>query len=457
MNKVAIAVLTLASVASGEVFKEGSYEFRAGGRVHRVQYKLTQAVPDEAIVDADKATGLANTSTSVWCYGWGEVQMIFKKEADSKAFQKFMVDKVASEEGAFVVSEAKNCNFQGGKIHSTDNSTGMNLRRVNKVTLSGFPSQVIVHLQTSPAHYDEVIKEGAISYGSSPDNPGRDPLHLCFGMNVGNAATCNTAATSLPVYSRDALSVTCDNCFMGFSFDLFADFHFANFAMAKLSAGFKNMQASGAVDLAMNVAMQHSFLGVDKDLWHAGGDDHPIISFKVGLIPFSISFDAAIHLAADMQCSASAQAQAGVAMQHVIGDNYLTWDSSAESGKKWAHVHGTPTTTFTPTVSGSADFDCTGSVSLVPSFDLHMSQLFSYQMSLTPKVAVELKGDKDGVQLCETASYDLELSSSAQMHFSTAFGLIHADASWGPVTWGKSKQDAKTHCQGKPPTAAVVV
>jgi len=162
----------------------------------------------------------------------------------------------------------------------------MNLRRVHKVRLSGFPAQEILHLETSPAHYGEVIKEGAISYGSSPDNPGRNPLHLCFGMNVGDSASCNTAATSLPVYTHESLSVTCDNCFMGFSFDLFADFHFANFAMKKLAAGFKNMQASGAVDLDMNVAMENSFLGVDKDLWRAGGDDHPVISFKVGLIPF---------------------------------------------------------------------------------------------------------------------------------------------------------------------------
>jgi len=454
MNKVAITMLTLVSMAHGEVFKEGSYEFRAGGRVHRVQYNITQAVPDEAIISLGNQTGLDN----MYCFGWDKVSMQFKESAEATAFAQLLADKIRTDAGAFVISKAKGCNSQRG-INSTDKTTGLELRRVNKVTLSGFPVFINVDLVTSPAEYGEVIKEGAISYGSSPDNPGKHPLHLCLGMNVGDAASCNTAASSLPVYTHKALSVTCDNCFMGFSTDIFADFHFAHFGMASLAAGFKNMHAAGAIDLAMNVAAQHSFLGVDKELWSAGGADHPLVSFHVGLIPFSITFDAKLHLSADMQCSATAAAQAGVTMEHVIGDNYLTWDSQKETGKKWGHVHGTPTTTFTPTVSGSADFDCTGSVSLVPSFDLNMNKLFSTSMALTPTVAVKLKGDTDSVppKLCETASYDLELSSSAQMHFSAAFGLIHADASWGPVRWGLSKQDSKTHCQGNASTALLVV
>jgi len=112
MNKVAIAVLTLAAVANGEGRRlEGSYEFRAGGRVHRVQYKVTQAVPDEAIVAIDEAEGLGD----VYCSGWGEVQMNFKDEEDAKKYQKFIVDKVASDDGAFVVTEGTRCNNRGEK------------------------------------------------------------------------------------------------------------------------------------------------------------------------------------------------------------------------------------------------------------------------------------------------------------------------------------------------------
>eukprot|EP00931_Biecheleriopsis_adriatica_P077663 TRINITY_DN51183_c0_g1_i1.p1 TRINITY_DN51183_c0_g1~~TRINITY_DN51183_c0_g1_i1.p1 ORF type:complete len:441 (+),score=77.57 TRINITY_DN51183_c0_g1_i1:97-1419(+) len=440
MQTVAIGLLLIAYTASSEMLREGSFEFQSQGRIHRVQYSITQAVPDDAIIPLDNQTGLE----SLHCYGWSQVQIMFKSEVDAKGFQHTVVDKVGNSSGAFITSADRSCNKSPAQ-----KTSGLLLRRVNKVRLSGFPAQIIITLDTSPAEYGEVIKDGKISYESGADHP----LHLCLGVNVLDTTTCNTAEKPLPVYSHEAFSVTCDNCFMGFETDVFADFHFKDFTMFTLAAGFRNMKAAGAIDLALNAARQQSFLGIDKDLWHAGGDDHPVISFHVGPIPFAIYFDAKLHLTTDMQCQEAAAAHAGLAMEHVIGDNYLTWDTK----NLWRHVHGKPTTTFTPTVSGSANFDCTGSVSLIPSVDLHMNQLFSSSVALTPKASIEVKGDKKGIQICETASYDLEISSSAQLHASMAFNLVKADASWGPVTWGISKQDSKTHCEGNATASLLVV
>jgi len=419
-----------------DLFKQGNVQLHAGDRVHSVRYSVTQAIPDEAIVALGNQSGLV----SLHCSGLDQVFMRFNGESGAKDFQQTMAALAAADSGAFVTSNDQSCNRL--------QKTGVLLRRVNKAELSGFPAKLFVTLYTSPAQYGEVIKDGNISYESSAAHP----LHLCIGVNVGDATSCNTAASQLPVYSHDLLTVACENCFMGFSGDVFADFHFKHFTMQGLAAGMKNLKASGAVQMTMNAASQQSFLGVDKDLWHAGSSDHPVISFHIGLIPFTISFDTKLHLVADMQCSAAATAQAGVEMEHVIGDNYLTWDPK----NLWSHVHGKPTTTFTPKVSGSADFDCTGSVSLVPTMELHMSQLLSSSMTLTSKASVEVKGDKTGVQICETASYDLEISSSAQLHYSMALNLIRADASWGPVTWGVTKANSQTHCEGNATTALII-
>mmetsp|Transcript_58663 Transcript_58663/g.104329 ORF Transcript_58663/g.104329 Transcript_58663/m.104329 type:complete len:392 (-) Transcript_58663:186-1361(-) len=385
---------------------------------------MTQAVPDDAIIPLGNQTALR----SLHCSGWDEVSLMFNTEADAKAFQQTVVAKAATDSGAFVTSTDRSCNGR--------EKTSLLLRRVNKVSLSGFPAQEIVTLDTSPARYNEVIKDGNISYSSSAEHP----LHLCLGVNVGDATSCDTASRALPVYSHEELSVTCDNCFVGFAADVFANFHFQHFTMLTLVAGFKNLRAVGALELDMNINKENSFLGVDKDLWHAGGEDHPLIDFHIGLIPFVIHFDAKLHLLADMQCNAAAAAKAGVSMEHVIGDNYLTWDPK----HLWGHVHGTPTTTFTPIASGSADFDCTGSLSLLPTLDMHMSQILTSSMALTSKVTIEVKGDQKGIQICETASYDSEISSSAQLHM--AFNHVKAD--WGPRTWGLSKGDSKTHCEG---------
>jgi len=120
----------------------------------------------------------------------------------------------------------------------------------------------------------------------------------------------------------------------------------------------------------------------------------------------------------------------------------VSWDPDSH----WQHAMPTPQVTWTPSVSGSASFDGTAAFTFAPSISLHANQLFTYTVALTPNLHMEVQGDASTRQLCETTSYDVALTSEAELHLNIDWLHVHDDKTWGPKTIWATKGDLSQTC-----------
>jgi len=411
MKHILAIALLCASLASG-LQHLGEDSFCLGGRKHNLRYNTTLR-DDHGIYEIDSFSGLK----SLGCDNDGsQLKIIFHDEIHSTAL--------------WVKFKAGNAFLTGGDKHgcpmTVDPSKGFLLRRVNSAKLNG--QEVIVH--TSLAQYDEIYSDADISYGSMlhADCMETDRA-VCVGVNADE--TCKSAKAPLPIYSNSIISLTCDSCFAALSMDVVFDVKIHDFQLQTIQGGFKNISINSALDVNMQATKSWS-AGIDKDMSLAGGVNNPIVSFKIGPVPFIFWFEAKQHIKGDAQLQTTAQAKAGVTMQYDIGDSYISWDPD----KKWQHHKISPTLAFNHAVSGSAQFQGSADLSVMPTVALHVNQLYSYTLSLDPGVNMQIQGDTTGKKICETVDYGVNLSTESELHLNIGWANVHQDRVWGPtVIW----------------------
>lgn len=413
----------------------GSESFCLGPHKHTVLYNTTLAEDGQTLYDIDSFKGLK----ALKCDNDGSrLEIIFHDEIHSTAlWVKFKTG------NAFLTGAASHgCPL---KVDPSDAAKGFLLRRVNSAQLNG--QEVIV--RTSLAQYDEIYKDASIKYGSEHfhrdcdrEADGEDKP-VCVGVNT-DVSTCKKAAKLLPIYSNGIVSLTCSNCFAGFYMDVFFDLEIEAFSLKRLQGGFRNISVNSALEVAMQATKSWS-IGVDKEMPLAGGEHNPIISFKIGPVPFVFWFEASQRIKADIQLQSTAQAQAGVTMYYNIGDAYVSWDAE----NHWQSHKPTPSLEVQHALSGSAEFNGQAALSIAPSVALHVNQLYSYSVILAPSVSMLIRGDTESKQICEFAGYDVSLSTNAQLHLNIPVLDVHKDKQWGPtIIWAQngtlSKACAKT-------------
>jgi len=289
-----------------------------------------------------------------------------------------------------------------------------------------------------PVCASEGMKPYPNGCSKTPSGPTPPPhVHdkkICIGVNAGT--DCTSAKAPISVYSNKYISISCDNCFAGFTADVFVAFEIQNGFLHQLEGGFRQMAVNAALDLKLQASASWS-AGVDKAIFHADDEGTPFLSFKVGPIPFMFWFEANAQMKADISLMATAEANAGVLMKYNMGDNYVAWDPV----NHWRHVQTTPNLTFSPTVAGSAHFHGHGDVSLVPSVALHLDKVFTTGLTLTPLLNLDVDGQADiksGAKLCESVDYSVDLAANAEIHIDMLFDLIKVDKTWNKDLWRKS-------------------
>lgn len=388
----------------------GTHNFCAGSKRHSIQYDTKLAVESSSIVEVDDLNGLKELQCDV---DGSYLKIVFHDEIHSTAlWTKIKLGSVY---------------ITGGEKHGcpikVNQSQGFLLRRVNSGSLDG--QAVDVH--TSQAQYDEIYEDATISYGSHDDEECSAQVDkpICVGVNADR--TCKQAAVPIPVYSNGIVTLSCDSCFAAFSMDVFFNLEIKGFELNSMEGGFRNISAQAALDL--NLLAQKSWsTGVDKIMPIAGGESNPIISFKVGPVPFIFWFEVAQHITGDAQMETTAQAQAGVQAVYNIGDASVSWDPKHH----WQTHKPNPELSFTPTVSGSAEFTGSANFQLIPSVKLHVNQLFSYTVQINPGMNMQVHGDAGSKQICESVDYAVALSTEAELHLNINWANIHEDKVWGP-------------------------
>ena len=104
-----------------------------------------------------------------------------------------------------------------------------------------------------------------------------------------------------------------------------------------------------------------------------------MLSFLIeGPVPFRMSLDIPVNVAANILFHAEAQAIFGSTSVWNIGSHYVSWNPDDH----WQHVHPNPQLLFKSVVrNASANFDATATLSVAPSIAMHIDTLFTYRVS----------------------------------------------------------------------------
>merc|ERR1712178_64524 len=159
---------------------------------------------------------------------------------------------------------------------------------------------------------------------------------------------------------------------------------------------------------------------------HKGGAGHPVLSFRIGAIPFAVWFESDVGFHGDLQFGLHAKAEVGVNMNYGIGDSYIQWTE----GSGWSHVKPSPSLHFTPQLSAHAGFSVEANVGLTTQLAMHVNGIFTHSLSLNPSADMVVRGDTTSKQICVSCSYDTALVSQGDLHMSILWHLVHVDATF---------------------------
>jgi len=267
-----------------------------GGVAYRVTYE-TFGFGDESFVDLDNVTGLTGMQCDI---DNRRMLLSFTSSSDAQAFSQQLGEIEPFQ--TFVTSLSSDF---------TDCSAEKVLvRRFIGVNSTTDPSQLVIF--ADPAKYDEIFQDADVSIASA-GSCGDVTEHVCVGVNVDSS--CQDAKQPIPIYQNSYLSVSCSDCFLGFSADVFLSLTIHFWKLEGVAAGFKNLQLGGGLlfDMAASAAWS---TGVDKNV-----DLVPqttILDFKIGIVPVRIWFEVPVEIKADATFHASAEATAGAMAQWTL-------------------------------------------------------------------------------------------------------------------------------------------
>lgn len=288
-------------------------------------------------------------------------------------------------------------------------------------------------VQTDIAQYSEVFESADISYGVTQGCDTATPTaskHICLGYNTKDCD--GTATAPIPLYSTTtkngaSLTATCTDCWASLSTDVFVDISIKGFKLQSLSGGFKNAMLNTSMVVQADATGNWN-TAIDKTL--------PLIAtayllnFKVGAVPFMLFFDVPMEVQGSLSFDGSASLTLGGAAAITLSDAYVTWTPTAG----WTHTKPFAAFSFTPALKTKDQADVQGSLTLVPSFNMHFDRIFSY--SLKAQGALNVDVALDGLSICEKSTYDLEVVSNTELHININLINFHRDWTWGPTTMG---------------------
>jgi hypothetical protein len=402
----------------------GEHSTCSGGRRHTIRYNASTAGNSFIDLDGDLGKDLKHIDCDL---DSTRILLTFKNYA-KKLYWAAKFDSFANH---FLVGGTKWCKSKSGRP-----ATIMRKVVLNPIGPHDFDDSFQV--STAEAKYSEMFKDASIEYGSRADTlcaQVNADLPICLGYN----ADCQSGSAKgpLPIYQSAQgsfvdVQASCSDCWAALEGDVFALIVIQGFKLQSLGAGLKDMalQASAVLDAS---AAKMANLNVDKT-YHLVQSDSPLVEFKVGAVPFVLSYEIPMEISAEVDFNAHAELTFGVGAKIGFGDLDITWDPT----NHW-HV-GKPklSHTFTPSLSTSAALDVNSQVTLKPSFALHFDGIFTQTISANPTLTGHITASEASKQACMESTFSMDVDISAELKIDIAFLNIHKDWQFDPqpiVKW----------------------
>jgi len=357
----------------------GTYMVRdANNGLYRVKYNV-EMLGGNMITNLDEVNGIRRVQCDLT-----NIEMVVDFNSVPAAYNFYK--SVKSDDGfeKFLTSGKYNCS-------ETQADSFMTMRRVLEAELNG----VQVLLRTSTGTYEDTFKEASIQVEPA-DEPEEYSKTFCFGANAN--ADCTAAKYPIPIYKNKFVELQCSNCFVGAKATVFMDFRISWFKLRHIGTGMRDISVNGA--FVLDLTAQASASGT-LDRTYRIVDSALIVQFWIGPVPITIWYEIPLRLLATASMNIRAHAEAGVKATWSLGNAYVEWDEN--SG--WKVAKPEPSFKWEPVLSGEASLEAEASLSLAPSFIIHIMRIASAQVRVEPTLLADLKGNTQEMQLCADLNY----------------------------------------------------
>lgn len=397
LNKILFITLIIAVFSNCTLISRiGSNKICSGKDLYQIDYN-TYGFSDEHFVTLDSASSLSVYECNIDAT---EIKLTFDNVINKNKFVT-----IINVPDTFIIENDKfGCKDQ------------QNIRRFISIETQ---TETSVTIRVVPTRYDEIFQNAEVSIKkiNSNDDSCNAQKRICIGVNT---VTCNSPYQSIEIYKNQYIDISCIDCYAGLSFDIFLDISIHLWHLETLSTGFKNIQLNGANIFDLNAHYSWS-AGVRKDIEIV--QPTVIVSFYIGPIPIKIWFDVKLDVSADASFVATADAKVGVTMLYDIGDMYATWTPST----KWMYTKPSPKFTYTPVLSGDANFKGTLDIQLTPSINAHLNNIASFSLIFPNSANFQVYGSGSIIpaeaQICAKASGELKCVSESELQINV--GFIH--------------------------------
>jgi hypothetical protein len=348
-----------------------------------------------SIVPLDEVKGIRRVHCDITGI---ELLIEFNSVPDAYSFYKTVNGGAADQR--FVTGGKFNCSY-------VKKEQMMIIRKVIDAEIDG----VSVLLRTTEGSYEEALKDGFFTLDPVDTLQERSKT-LCFGVN--NNKACDAAESPIPIYENKYLGITCSNCFVGAKTTVFIDVKLSGFKLRHVGAGMRDMAINAA--FVMDLKAQGSASGgIDKTFKVV--DAGLVVQFWIGPVPVTIWYEIPLRIVANAAIKASATASAGAKASWKLGDAFVEWDERTG----WKTAKPNPTFTWEPVLKGEANFNAEASLSVIPSFVIHVLSLIEAGVQIDPTLMAEAAGDTTKKELCLDLKYKVSAGIWAGVHINLPF------------------------------------
>lgn len=412
-KKLIVLIIFLISLFSSTYEEVIERKDEISGEFNGKNYKLkynTLGITNEHFININKINGVTDVKCDI---DHTRLLIVF----NSSNYMLDMVNRLDNPPPIFITMDKSKC----------DNVL---IRRVlgSEITMETNTMEIL----TTTAKYDEIFETADINFEMND-------IPICLGVNTDN---CNNPKTDISIYKNPYIEVSCSDCFIGLTTNVFFDMKIRWFKVESITGGFRNGVVNGAlvVDTTGNY---HWTLNVDKT--YPVVKPTTIITFYIGVIPVRIWFEIPVQEKLDISLDAKADIKVGATMKWILGANYISWNPK----DRWIVHHDQPKLTWKPVLDVSGYVNSHMEESLNPTFILHVDNLYSFWLMIEPTLIGDINGSVEKKQVCGTLSYDFDVKFKSELSINVPWIHMEYDKIFGPYDIYKESRPIGTICVPK--------
>lgn len=288
-----------------------------------------------------------------------------------------------------------------GQIVTTDECDYFTGKISNMETFDNIIQYIAVKI-----NINDVFESGTINIQSNDKNLTKEvDVPFCFGFNADG--TCKRPSSIIPLFNNKIMKVTCDNCFVGFSGEMFIDIELSLFKIKKVAIGFKNMYLKGGIGVELDAVGKYSYI---YDKIYKVLEKFHIITFPIGPIKFEIMLDLPIEIYLSTYANANTNINIGSNLDINIGGLYLLYENG-----KFKVIKPSPITNYEQYMITRSTIDGDVEFKILPTLSIYDSSIFKFNVMFEPITNLVVRGTSIEKKVCVNGNYEFSINTNGNI------------------------------------------